>query len=117
MEWLALCARVFLLYKSTALKWVSYVHDILCPGVQTTMVHRFQQICEINTHWQGKIDHNIFFMLLKSKTILIQSLLLPKLSSCAFLVALDKFTQERCFQQHFLSAMMTTSLDFTLLFM
>ncbi len=58
-------------------KIVSYVHDVLCPGVQTTLVTRFQQIHEINAHWQGEIDHNIFFMLLyvqKSRTILIRSL-------------------------------------------
>ncbi len=43
-----------------------------------------------------------FFVLLfvrKSRTILVQSLLLPKLSSCAGLVALGKFSPERCFQQ------------------
>ena len=41
---------------------VSYVHDILCPGVQTTLATKFLQICEINTHWQGEIDNNIFLL-------------------------------------------------------
>ncbi len=36
------------------------MHDVLCPGVGATRVHRFKQICEINTHWQGETDHDIF---------------------------------------------------------
>ena len=62
-------------------KVVSYVHDVLCPGVGPTLVHRFKHIFQINTHWQGEMIITYFLMSLfvqKSKTILVWSLHMSK---------------------------------------
>ena len=56
----SVCKSIFALEEHCT-KVVSYVHDVLCSCIGASLVHRFQQICKINTQWQGEIDHNIFF--------------------------------------------------------
>ena len=92
---------------------------IICCGigVDETVVHRSQQICEINIHWQGKIDHNICFMLLfvqKSRTFWLSLCFGQELRSCVGLVAPDKSTLRKVYFTTLLSAMMEISYKFTL---
>ncbi len=60
----ALCERVFLLQKSTALKVVSYVNDVMCAGVGATLVHRFQQIMKSKLAGKVKLIITYFLLLL-----------------------------------------------------
>ena len=117
LEWLALCARVFLFYKSTALKWLAMCM-IYCVLV-------FKQ------HWQQNFSRFVKSILTGKVKLIIHSFMFCskilnnfnsvfcswlELSSCVGLVVLGKFTPERCFQQHCFSAMVTASLDCTLPF-
>ena len=121
LEWLALGARVFLLYKSTAQKWLAMC---MMYCVLVFKQHRppdFSRFVKSILTGKVKLITTYFYYVLfaqKSRTILIQLFCLwLKLSLCVGLVALGKFTPEGCFQQHCLSAMVTTSLDCTLPFM
>ena len=43
-------------------KVVSYVHDVLCPGFQTTLAHFFSRFLKSKSLATGEIDHNINFL-------------------------------------------------------
>ena len=64
--------KCFLFNKSTAKKWLAMRKTWCVLGVDATLVQRIFADLWINNHWQGEIDHNIFYMLLfvqKSRAI------------------------------------------------
>ena len=83
------CTRVVSsVFKSIFALWEPYTKVVSSACNFFAVFQVFKQLwftgfsrCEINTHLQGEIDHNIFFMSLfvwKSRTILVQFLLLSK---------------------------------------